>query len=134
MFVVGAILLLLVIERIRSRRPNTISHPGHDYVGVPTVEIKGTPRISKPPEPINRNEFLQARIAYLAWMRAGIEFTTEKVEEITVDGEVRKIRTIDKFVRPATPKEMIEFVNIRDEEHVFQLLETWTQAQQKTAQ
>jgi len=93
-----------------------------------------TPRISKPPEPINRNEFLQARIAYLAWMKAGIEFTVEKVQEVTVDGEVRKIRTTEKIIRPVTPKEMIEFVNIRDEEHVFQLLETWNQALQKTTQ
>jgi hypothetical protein len=77
--------------------------------------------LTPPPSPIDRNEFLQARIAYLAHMRdIGIE-----VEETDESGNLKK------HVRPAKPAEMIEGVNIRDEDHVVQLFATWDEVQRK---
>jgi hypothetical protein len=127
-FVVEVIFLICLVgwayDRFQKRQKPAVV--------IPHVRpVSGDRKLTPPPTPIDRNEFLQARIAYLAWMRNGIEFDQEEKETVMVDGEPKVITTTKKIVRPATFKEMIDFVNIRDEEHVEQLLDTWNQVQAK---
>lgn len=77
--------------------------------------------LTPPPAPIDRGEFLQARIAYLAHMR------DEEIEAEEKDAEGNVTRRIRKM----TKKEMIEAINLVDEEHVNALFDTWDQVQRK---
>lgn len=120
------------IKIIRDRRKltNTISHPGHSYTSEPKVVITPEPVMTV----VDRREYLQARMAYLAHMRdVGIEVYVEdpdyKGPRSWENGEPIEKK---KIVRSATPKEMLELVNMRDEEHVAQLLDTWDQARERT--
>lgn len=107
----------LVVEKVRSLRRTS---PPLLRADPPTPRPIGSV-LTPPPTPIDRNQFLQARIAYLAHMRdIGIE-----VEEKDESGNLKK------HVRPAKPAEMIENVNIHDEDHIVRLFSTWDEVQQK---
>lgn len=124
----GVTVLILTwwgIEKIRAtRRIQSGRLPLRSQIEMEAAR-RDTPRLTKPPEPIDRTAFLQARIAYLAEMRNGVEF--DKLDD---HGKP----TGEKIIRPATSQEMIDLVNIRDEDHVLQLLDTWDQVQRKTSQ
>ena len=119
-----AVLLAFGIAKLQELREKRkvrrfLARPEERYAPQPTVLL--TP----PPTPIDRNEFLQARMAYLAHLRdVGIE-----VDEGQDKGE--KLPSGKRIVRPAKPAEMIELVNLRDADHIDQVFATWDEVQVK---
>jgi hypothetical protein len=119
--VLFAIFVALKIQEVWKARKvrRFLTQPQERYAPQPTVLL--TP----PPTPIDRNEFLQARMAYVAHLRdVGIE-----VDEGQDRGD--KLPSGKRIVRPAKPEEMIELVNLRDADHVDQVFATWDEVQVK---
>jgi hypothetical protein len=114
-FVIMAVAVVWCVQILRNRLvPRSPPSP-------PPIPRPSGTLLTPPPSPINRMEFLQARIAYLAHMRdIGIEIT-----ETDESGNTKT------HIRPAKPSEMIEAINLQDEDHVKALFDTWDQVQKK---
>ena len=118
-FVIIAVAIAWCVKIFRERRQAPL--PTFTYPPPSTAQL-----LTPPPMPINRTEFIQARMAYVAHLR------TEEV----MDQETQEMR-------PMTNKEMVELVNLDQptkdlplagEDHVDRILETWDQVQVKQRQ
>jgi hypothetical protein len=115
-FVIMAVAVVWCVQILRNRLVPKSLPPSPSPIPRPSGTL-----LTPPPAPINRMEFLQARIAYLAHMRdIGIEITEED--------ESGNLKT---HIRPAKPAEMIEAINLQNEDHVKALFDTWDQVQRK---